>query len=93
MIKRLRKTFTESGLAVVLRRPHLPRQEIRLKDRVIWRKHWGVFLKVTYRPFLLCLLIFALIVLASAGWLGVVTPFGLEPSLFGTALWVLTVGF
>ena len=93
LIKRLRKTFTESGLAVFLRRPHLPRQEIRLKDQVIWRKHWGVFLKVTYRPFLLCLLIFVLIVLAAAAWLGVVAPFGLQPSWFGTALWVLTIGF
>jgi CRP-like cAMP-binding protein/uncharacterized membrane protein YdbT with pleckstrin-like domain len=93
LAKRLRKTMTESGLATFLRHPHLPRQEIRQDDQVIWRKHWGIFLKVTYRPLLLCLAIFGLILLAVAGWLGSITLFDFPPSLFSTALLVLTVGF
>jgi CRP-like cAMP-binding protein/membrane protein YdbS with pleckstrin-like domain len=89
----LRRTFTESGLIVFFRRPHLLRQEISQEDRVIWRKHWGVFLKATCRPLVLCLLCFALILLAMAGWLGGFTLLDFQPSVFGTALVVLTLSF
>ena len=89
LTRRLHKTATESGLATFLRRPHLPKQEIRLDDRVVWRKHWGILLKVTYRPLLTCLLFFGLTLVATAGWLEWFTLLGISPSLFRGALLAL----
>ncbi|MFZ5915909.1 MAG: cyclic nucleotide-binding domain-containing protein [Chloroflexota bacterium] len=54
LARRLRQTMTGSGIATFLRHPHLPRMEICEKNQVIWRKHWGVLLKRTWRPMLLC---------------------------------------
>jgi CRP-like cAMP-binding protein/membrane protein YdbS with pleckstrin-like domain len=65
--KRLHQTLTGSGLAAFLRRPHLPRTEIVEEDRVIWRKHWAILLRTTWRPLLLCALVF-LLLLGSLGW-------------------------
>lgn len=68
--RRLRKTMTESGLAIFLRRPHLPREELREGNRVIWRKHWGILLLVTWRPLLLSSVILGLLLGTVAGHLG-----------------------
>lgn len=86
---RLRKTVTESGLATFLRHPHLPSQEIRQDDRVIWRKHWGILLKVTWRSQLLWLFVLGLISVAVAGWLGWFLIPGVSPSLFKGVLLAL----
>ncbi len=89
LVGRLRKMMTESGLAIFVRRPHLPHTEIRQEDQVIWRKHWGVLIKVTYRPLLLfvVLLVFFLISLAARlGWFNVLD---LLPSTFDVALLAL----
>jgi CRP-like cAMP-binding protein/membrane protein YdbS with pleckstrin-like domain len=65
--RRLHQTLTGSGLAAFLRRPHLPRMQIVEKDRVIWRKHWGVLFRTTYRPLFLSSFVL-LLLLGSIGW-------------------------
>ncbi len=86
LARRLHKTLTESGPALFLRRPHLPRQVIHEQDRVIWRKHWGILLRVTYQPLLLCLTLFGFLSAAAAGGLGWFNPLNLSSALFGGAL-------
>jgi CRP-like cAMP-binding protein/uncharacterized membrane protein YdbT with pleckstrin-like domain len=92
LAKRLRKTMTESGLATFLRRPHLPHMEIRQNNQVIWRKHWGVLLTVTYRPLVVCLLVLVLILLVVLGRLGWFALLELTPPLFSAVLLALGVG-
>lgn len=89
LARRLHKTMTESGLATFLRRPHLPREEIREGKQVIWRKHWGVLLLMTYRPLLLGSVILGLILGALAGRLEWFFVSGVAPSTFDAVLLVL----
>ena len=91
LARRLRKTMTESGVATFLRRPHFPCQEIRRDDRVIWRKHWGVLLRVTYRPLLVWLVLCGLILVTAVGRLEWFTLLNLSPSLFSGALLALAL--
>lgn len=89
LAKRLRKTMTESGLATFLRRPHLPRMEIRQDTQVIWRRHWGILLTTTYRPLLVCLLILGLSLAIVAGQAGWFILLDLVPSLANVILLAL----
>jgi cAMP-dependent protein kinase regulator len=85
-VKRLRRIFSEFGIVVFLRRPHLPRQEILEDNDVIWRKHWVILLAATYRPLLLCLVIVPLTAVTLAGGLDWFNPLDLAPSLLSWAL-------
>ena len=89
LVKQLHKILR--GLFDFLRHPHLPRQEIVKDDRIIWRKHRILLLKVAFRPLVLCLLILSLILGAMAGGAGWINWSGLSPSLFGKALLALSL--
>jgi len=89
LARRLRKTMTESGVATFLRRPHLPRQAFYEDDRVIWRKHWGILLLVTYRPLLISCAVLALLLGAGAGRLGWFFVADIPPSWFDGLLLIL----
>jgi len=89
LVEWLRQIITESGVMVLLRRPHLPRQEIREADRVIWRKHWWFLLATTYRPLLACLVFSAALV--AVVWLGWFSSLELPQSLLVGAFFFLSL--
>ena len=89
--KRLGLMMTESGIGAFLRHPHLPREEIREENRVIWRKHWSILLLSTWRPLALSIVLSGLIAAALMLRLGLFYLPGVPASYFDVVLLILSL--